>query len=244
VLQVRVNPLPGVRDLIADNNAAFITVAVNGYVPLGGTVRLFADGIQLMNGDYVATRPKILVQLDNLTGVGSSPPEVDLFVDNVLVTGATSAAIAGSPGLAGNPTFSPVLADGMHELKVRVTQLDASGTVDSVTQGLAVNVSGQTRILQMFNYPDPFRADTWFTFVLTGDAAPEGLVIRIYTVKGRKIRELKPLPGTLQVGFNRIYWDGRDADGDDVANGYYLYQVEVTGGGKSLTATGKLARVR
>ena len=243
-LQVRVSPPPGTRDLIAGNNSAFINVAVSGYVPLGGTVHLFADGVQLMEGDYVAARPKILVQLDNLTGVGSVPPEVDLFVDNVPVAGPAASVPAGALRLAGNPTFSPVIANGAHELKVRVTQLDASGTVDSVTQRLVVNVTDQYRILQMFNYPDPFGNDTWFTFVLTGNAPPEELTIRIYTVKGRKIRELKAQPGSLLVGFNRVYWDGRDAEGDEVANGYYLYQVLLTGGGKSLTATGKLARVR
>ena len=107
-----------------------------------------------------------------------------------------------------------------------------------------MNVTDQYKILQMFNYPDPFGADTWFTFVITGNTPPEELTIRIYTVAGRKIREIKVSAGALQIGFNRVYWDGRDAQGDEVANGYYLYQVQITGGGKSFTATSKLARVR
>jgi flagellar hook assembly protein FlgD len=80
--------------------------------------------------------------------------------------------------------------------------------------------------------------------VITGNTPPEELTIRIYTVTGRKIREIKSGPGSVQVGFNRVYWDGRDAQGDEVANGNYLYQVQITGGGKSLTATSKAARVR
>ena len=245
-LQVSVSPAGGTRDLIRDNNSAFITVGINGFVPLGATVRVIADGVQLMAGDYVATHPKITVHLENLTGAGTVPPAVDLYVDNVPVAGSApgTASVAGTSRSADDPAFSPVLTNGSHELRVRVSQLDASGAVDSVIQRLAVNVTDQFRILQMFNYPDPFGNDTWFTFVLTGNTAPEDLTIKIYTVRGRKIRELKPLPGSLQVGFNRIYWDGRDAEGDEVANGYYLYQVLVSGGGKSLTATGKLARVR
>ncbi|HMK39071.1 MAG TPA: FlgD immunoglobulin-like domain containing protein, partial [Bacteroidota bacterium] len=80
--------------------------------------------------------------------------------------------------------------------------------------------------------------------VITGNTPPEDLTVKVYTVAGRKIREIKAPPGSLEVGFNRVYWDGRDAQGDEVANGYYLYQILITGGGKSLTATGKLARVR
>jgi flagellar hook assembly protein FlgD len=129
-------------------------------------------------------------------------------------------------------------------LRVRVSQQNASGTLDTVIQRLIINVTDEYKILQMFNYPNPFGAETWFTFVVTGNTPPEELTLRIYTVKGRKIREIRSGPGSLQVGFNRVYWDGRDTQGDEVANGNYLYQVQITGGGKSLTATGKAARVR
>ena len=41
-----------------------------------------------------------------------------------------------------------------------------------------------------------------------------------------------------------MYWDGRDNDGDDVANGYYFYQVQVSAGEKTEAAIGKMVRVR
>ena len=48
----------------------------------------------------------------------------------------------------------------------------------------------------------------------------------------------------LRVGFNRVEWDGRDDDGDEIANGTYLYRLEVRAGGKTQVAGGKLVRVR
>jgi hypothetical protein len=201
-----------------------------------------------MEGDYVAAKPKILVHLYDLGGVGSVPPAVDLYVDNVQVGNPVAGLAEKTEAVIArpldDPTFAPVLTNGQHELRVRVSQQNASGTLDTVIQRLIINVTDEYKILQMFNYPNPFGAETWFTFVVTGNTPPEELTLRIYTVTGRKIREIRSGPGSLQVGFNRVYWDGRDTQGDEVANGNYLYQVQITGGGKSLTATGKAARVR
>ena len=247
-LQARVVPPAAAKELIWENNVTLYNFTVQPGTPFTAKIHIFSDGAQLMDGDYVGARPKILIHLYDLGGVGTVPPAVDLYVDNVHVgnpvAGVTGNSAVSTARAMDDPTFSPLLANGTHELRVRVSQQNASGTLDTVVQRLIVTVTDQYKILQMFNYPNPFGADTWFTFVITGNTPPEELTVRIYTVAGRKIREIRSSPGSMQVGFNRVYWDGRDAQGDEVANGYYLYQVQITGGGKTLTATGKLARVR
>ena len=247
-LQARVVPPSGAKELIWDNNVTLYNFTVQPGSPLTAKVHVFSDGVQLMEGDYVAAKPKILVHLYDLGGVGSVPPAVDLYVDNVQVGNPVAGLAEKTEAVIArpldDPTFAPVLTNGQHELRVRVSQQNASGTLDTVIQRLIINVTDEYKILQMFNYPNPFGAETWFTFVVTGNTPPEELTLRIYTVTGRKIREIRSGPGSLQVGFNRVYWDGRDTQGDEVANGNYLYQVQITGGGKSLTATGKAARVR
>ncbi|MDZ7344683.1 MAG: hypothetical protein ONA90_09250, partial [candidate division KSB1 bacterium] len=47
--------------------------------------------------------------------------------------------------------------------------------------------------------------------------------VKIYTLSGRLIQVLE-MP-QAQSGFNALSWDGRDRDGDRVANGVYLYKV-------------------
>ena len=66
--------------------------------------------------------------------------------------------------------------------------------------------------------------------------------VKIFTVAGRLICTLdQPFPS---VDLNRIAWDGRDEDGDHVANGTYLYKLEfVSPDGKSIVEQGKVARV-
>jgi flagellar hook assembly protein FlgD len=58
------------------------------------------------------------------------------------------------------------------------------------------------------------------------------------------IRELNIPPSLLRIGFNSIYWDGRDHDGDEIANGLYFYKVIYKNDDIVKTATQKLAKVK
>ncbi|MDZ7623238.1 MAG: T9SS type A sorting domain-containing protein [Ignavibacteriaceae bacterium] len=99
-------------------------------------------------------------------------------------------------------------------------------------------------ITDMYNYPNPFARTTHFTFILKGQNKPDELDIKIYTIAGRLIRDIKLSPTDLITNFNKIYWDGRDEDGDEVGNGVYLYKVIAKFPDKTKTITQKLAKVR
>jgi len=102
----------------------------------------------------------------------------------------------------------------------------------------------------VLNYPNPFGDQTVFTFSLSREA---WIKIKIYTVAGRCIRMLT---GYGQQGFNQFPpqgWDGRDEEGDLIANGVYLYKViadavdspYIFGGAQAHTERmGKLIRAR
>jgi flagellar hook assembly protein FlgD len=61
-------------------------------------------------------------------------------------------------------------------------------------------------------------------------AEPAEVTIRIYAVSGKLVRT--DFPGfdrNLGAGVQQIHWDGRDEDGDLVANGVYLCSISATG---------------
>ncbi|MDX9870545.1 MAG: FlgD immunoglobulin-like domain containing protein, partial [Candidatus Cloacimonadales bacterium] len=64
--------------------------------------------------------------------------------------------------------------------------------------------------------------------------------IRIYTITGRKIRNLKA--GLCTKGYNQVYWDGKDNDGDRIANNTYFYKViaKQISSGKTIEVVEKL----
>jgi hypothetical protein len=231
-LRVQVDPLPGHPDLSIENNGADYAFTVTGSSP--ARVQISADGVSLMDGDYVAAAPKMVVHLANLEGLGPLHQSIEAFVDGLSNVGQQDDDLS----------FAPSLTAGKHELRIVARISNALGFTDSLQRSLSLNVVVDYRILQLYNFPNPFAGETYFSFVLTGARPPDGGTIRVFTVAGRKIRQITIPPSSLQIGVNRVFWDGRDNDGDDVANGYYFYQVQVTAGEKTESATGKMVRVR
>jgi hypothetical protein len=231
-LRVQVSPVSVREDLCADNNDADVGFSVTGASP--ARIQLLSDGIPLMDGDYIAASPKLVVHLANVESLGPMRQGVELFVDNVSVMAQEGT----------EPTFLPSLAPGKHPLRVVARMSNSLGYVDSVQRELLLNVVNEYRILQLFNYPNPFAGETFVSFVLTGARPPEQGSVRIYTVAGRKIRDMALPSSALQIGVNKVFWDGRDNDGDEVANGLYFYQVEIRTGEKTEVVTGKMVRVR
>ncbi|MCH8170083.1 MAG: oligosaccharide flippase family protein [Bacteroidetes bacterium] len=58
------------------------------------------------------------------------------------------------------------------------------------------------------------------------------------------VRIIKLKSTELNYDFNRIYWDGRDQDGDLLANGTYLYKVILHSGNTTKNVIQKLAIIR
>ena len=98
-------------------------------------------------------------------------------------------------------------------------------------------------IRDVYNYPNPFSDNTQFTFQQNLDK-PIEVKIKIYTIAGRLIKEIEK--NNLSERFVVIDWDGRDTDGDQLANGTYLYKIIVKSadGEFSKSVLGKLAVIK
>jgi hypothetical protein len=144
-----------------------------------------------------------------------------------------------------NPKFvaeyKPQLSDG--EYLLRVVAKDIGGNLaDSSSSQVLFVVSSETKLMQVYNYPNPFSNETFFTFRLT--QIPEEMRIKIFTIAGRLIKEILIPSSLLKYDFNKIYWDGKDEDGDLIANGTYLYKVILKSTEKTESTIQKLVIVR
>ena len=127
---------------------------------------------------------------------------------------------------------------------LRVFANDGFGNIsDSAGFQKRFLVSGETKILNIYNYPNPIiNENTYFTFRLT--QVPDQLKIMVYTIAGRLVKEIVKTSAELNIDFNKIFWDTRDEDGDLLGNGTYLYKVIMNAGDKTETSVNKLAIVR
>ena len=116
-----------------------------------------------------------------------------------------------------------------NRLPLHVLPDDAIGvTVDGrVVRVMLREAPERTELLP--NYPNPFNPETWIPFRLARDGE---VVIRIYDVMGRLVRELNL--GRLEAGVyegkeRAAYWDGRNEVGEEVSSGIYMIELSVGG---------------
>ena len=235
-------------------------VGYTGKVYVGGTdttaaddtegpeISLFLNSRSFRQGDLVSHEPLLLVDLVDSSGINTSTSGIGHRIEAWLNGSSQSIDMTDfytsqlDDFQRGTVQFQMRdLPFGRNSLAVRAwdayNNASTSQTVFEVTSG------DQLTISEVMNYPNPFSRETQFTFK-QNQLVPLNIIIRIYTVAGRLIQTLETVsPGEP---FIRVPWDGRDRDGDVLANGVYLYKVVVStvDGAYSSEALGKLSVVK
>ncbi len=213
-------------------------------------VQVYSDGQLINNGDFVRQNPEIKIDIsgsENNSSLISDTTQLALRLNNsyipYFVNGILNPKLKllekdnSKSGETGSLYFYPNLSNGPNRLAV-VYHID-SDNLD--TSSFDVIVSDELLIKDLYNYPNPMKTETSFMFNLAGSVTPGLFKIKIYTVSGRIIKELEY---PVNIGFNQIPWDGKDADGDYVANGTYLYKLVAEDDSKSETQIQKLVVLR
>lgn len=204
------------------------------------------DGIHIMNGDIVSAKPNILIKLkdENKFLALDDPSEFKVFLkrpgktawDSVLFGSNMTFEPAVLPDNSCKINYTPVLSDGVYELKVQAS--DRSGNASgNVEYKISFEVVNKPTVTSVLNYPNPFSTSTRFVFTITGSKVPDYFKIQILTVTGKVVREItRHELGNLHIGRNitEYAWDGKDQFGDQLANGLYLYRVITQLDGKQL----------
>jgi hypothetical protein len=130
-------------------------------------------------------------------------------------------------------TVAYEIPDGLPAGRTLTLNLEASDNLNhrsraTLTFEIAGGAGGSGRCLTMvYAIPNPTESSTRFLFELEETA---DLDLTIFTATGRKIRRFSSHGmSPVHAAETGIYWDGRDADGDPLANGVYFYRVVACG---------------
>lgn len=211
------------------------------------------DGKEIINGDIVSANPTIEISLKDNSPLPLKPEFFTLVLNNIPVdvvgnddTSKTKPKFTylPYPNSQAKIVWTPKLSDGTYVLEVLAK--DASGNFfDSTSSKTVFSVYNNFDFVNVLNYPNPFKDNTYFTFELRGDYKKvEDCKLRIFTVAGRLIKDITIPVSSLRSGFNKIFWDGKDQDGDNIANGTYFYKLNIKSDGKIKSVTQKLSKVK
>ena len=240
---ISIDPDDEIRELFEDNNFFSIPFYVQPDTSVS-EITLTFDGYDIVDGEFISAEPSILVELNDESFLPiTDPSSVMVYLNDDLISPDSS--IITYTFSQENPKvkvdFKPTLSDGEYTLKVLWRNAEGN-IVDSSGVVKYFQVSSEAQLLYVYNYPNPTSGETYFTFKLT--QIPDNIQIKIYTIAGRLIKEFDLNSSQLKFDFNKIYWDGRDEDGDPIGNGVYLYKVIMQAGETSQDVTQKLAIVK
>ncbi len=202
-------------------------------------------------GDYTPADPVLHVQItDSLSGVniaGDIGHQITMTLDEDYKNAKDITEYfqyhKGSyvSGVLKYPMYG--VSEGTHTIQIKAW--DNSNNSAITETHFTVVTEKELKIRKLLTWPNPMTDVTQFSYELSRDAQ---VLLKIFTVGGRLVRDFAPDFG--HVGFN-VYprkWDGTDAEGDRLANGVYLYKLtarkQVDGENKSTEKIGKLVIAR
>lgn len=213
----------------------------------GPVINTFVDSRNFRSGDIVNQNTKIIADFFdfsgiNLTGQIGHKLEAILNDDENSKIDLTSYYNSDTSYQHGSLEY-PLqnLIDGKYKLKIR-----AWDTYNNLSESIVfftVKSNAEIFVDKVYNYPNPFKDYTNFTFQHNLDASVNTR-IKIYSVSGRLIKEITR---TNIADKNVVIdWDGRDSDGDAIANGTYIYKItiETNNGEFKKTTTGIIAKLK
>ncbi len=242
-LQVSVNP-NGVLEQYQFNNGLslsnYFTVNPDQTNPLLDVV---FDGEYILDGDIVSPSPLVSIKLldENELILKQDTSDFTISLKQVCEGCQFERISFSSPEVQWQPAttdsdfavqYQPIqLSDGLYTLRVQAS--DASGNrAGANPYEINFRVVNEATITNFYPYPNPFSTSTRFIFTLTGSEIPQQVKIQIMTISGKIVREItQDELGPLRIGNNvsDFAWDGKDEFGDQLANGVYLYRVQIAG---------------
>ncbi len=216
----------------------------------GPDIKIYFDNDLSYGANLVSRSPLLIVKLEdetgiNTTGLGIGHNIEAVLNDNELNSIKLNESFQGDLD-AGNRRGEVRyrLSDlSLGKNKIKIIAWDVFNNKNEAEMIFEVVGENQLVIKNVFNYPNPVNNSTYFTFQHSYDQ-PVNVTIKIYSVAGRLIHKIERQ--NVLEKFVKIYWDGRDQEGDYPGNGVYLYKIIINSldNAKSSEALGKLAIVR
>ena len=190
------------------------------------------DGARITDDDVVSARPVIEVSVtdNNRSLIRRDTVGLDLFLQRPgknapfeRLNWRSATYRTGADQVFRIIYAMPKLVEGTYRLFAAA--LDAFGN-SAVPYQVRFRVMTEQKLTDLTVYPNPFGQQIRFSFYLTGEQAPDSLILTLTDLTGHVVRQLHP---PARIGLNEWTWDGRDESGHSLPAGVYLYKLNFNG---------------
>jgi hypothetical protein len=210
---------------------------------VGPSIELYLNTLSFISGDITTPDPMLIARLYDESGIntvgnGIGHDLVAIVDDNY------------QEPLILNDQFTPetdsyqkgqilyrlgTLSNGTHTLTLKAW--DVLNNSSEKTIEFQVNVGARLAISNVHNRPNPFRESTEFVFEHNKPGSALEVTIRVYSLMGQHMTTLHYSiePESTESGL--LYWNGRDASGNELPSGLYVYHLQVESDDGYLSST-------
>ncbi len=227
-------------DSIFDATGAFKNFIIGGFDDqtatdqTGPDIDLYLNDSLFRNGSIINNQPVMLAYLSDPSGINAAGTGIGHDIIATLDGNYTNSIIL-------NPHYVPVVDDftsgsiefplgnleeGLHTLELKAWDMYNN----SSTKAIEFHVSNKlpVKMEQVFNYPNPFSDETWFTFRHNQFGDDLSVEIEIFNFNGQLVRTIGPQK-VFSNGYlvEPIRWDGTGTGGEKLRPGWYVYKLKV-----------------
>lgn len=214
----------------------------------GPVIRPYLNDEKFVNGGLVEENPILVARISDSSGINTTGTGIghDLIaiLDNdnrniyKLNDFYEAAANSFQQGVVRFPLTG--LAEGTHTIRIKAW--DVLNNPGEATLEFRVVKKSDFSIDHVLNYPNPFTSKTTFWFEHNRPGEDLTLTIKVMTISGRVVKNLRKVINTEGNRSCDVEWDGTDDFGNKLARGVYIYTLSVkTSDGKSRVLLQKLA---
>ena len=226
-------------------NGIYDAIGYNSKINIGGEsnnpisdnqpplIELYLNDLNFKEGGTVNTTPILIAKLSDDYGINVSKSKIGHEIISTLNQDASTEKIMNDFYISDKDNYKKgevkyqmdKLEAGDYTLKLRAW--DIANNKAEAEVSFIVSNSEQNSITHVLNYPNPFTTATSFMFEFDSQNNTIEAQIDIFTVAGKLIKTIREPLSPNGKRFQTGIWDGKDAYGDQLAKGIYIYKVKI-----------------
>lgn len=205
-----------------------------GQVPndnAGPAINLFLNNEQFVSGSTVKESSLLIVKLADQSGIYLGRYGIGHNIQMVIDGDYANAQVLNDyfePQLDQNKAGEiriqlPSLSEGSHKIELKAWDVFNNSSTANINFIVAAQKEIEIEVFQ--NFPNPFSNTTIFNILMNGPTAEANVYLDIYSIQGKKVKQLNQTINQTRLRSMQIRWDGLDEGGQKLSPGVYLARI-------------------
>ena len=197
----------------------------------GPEIEIGFEGVDFVSGDFLPENPVSIATISDENGInitGEIGHKIELIIDEDVKNriDLTKFFVYKDGSFTEGEIKYRLSGISKEKHRIKIKAWDNFNNSSEGFAGFTIYSQEEFTIDKLFNYPNPFSEATQFTFEINQPInSVSDVTIKIYTVSGRLIKKIENIRVEKPGMYVSEYWNGRDEDGDRIANGLYFFKI-------------------